>query len=104
MFAAPPDEAELSAFGLTAADYGDEPPIEIWPDCLPAVELFETVSDQWRMSMSGPVALDHLVVFHELDRMGLEKEAYDDLYRDVRVLAREALDVMREGQEARAKR
>ena len=38
------------------------------------------------------MGLDYNVLFHEMDRMGLEPEAYDDLFASVRVIEGVALD------------
>ncbi|GGH55625.1 hypothetical protein GCM10010975_13420 [Comamonas phosphati] len=51
--------------------------------------------DQWRMGFNGPVALDLIPVFRELDRMELEREDYDSLLADVRIMAAAAMGEMR---------
>ena len=49
---------------------------------------------QWRMGFSGPVALDLMPVFHELDRMGLSPPDYDALLDEVQEMALAALQQM----------
>lgn len=68
---------------------------DLWPDNWPAIRLFLSVSTQWRVGMNGPVGLDYNVVFHELDRMGLERDEYDDLMGAIREIERTALDELR---------
>lgn len=43
------------------------------------------------MGQGGPVALDLVPVFHELDRMGLEGEDYDDWVDGMKAVAAGAL-------------
>lgn len=81
--------------GLTADDFESEE-IEVWPDNLPALDLWDKVGDQWRMGFNGPVALDLIPVFHELDRMELERENYDSLLADIKVMAAAAMREMME--------
>lgn len=55
-------DAALAAFGLYL-DTGDAPqaPREwhLWPECLPAFELFLGVQTQWVVGMGGPVGLSY---------------------------------------------
>lgn len=88
-------DAELAAFGLRRSDY-DGSAFEVWPECWPAVQLFSSLATQWRVWFSGATGLDHNVMFHRMDRMGLSREEYDELEQDVQLLEREALGVMRE--------
>lgn len=80
----------MAALGLTPDDY-DEEVFEIWPENLPIYRLWHRVGDQWRMGQGGPVALDLVPVFHELDRMGLEGEDYDDWVDGMKAVAAGAL-------------
>lgn len=47
------------------------------------------------MGNNGPIGLDYNVVLHEIDRMGLVGEDYDDLFGSVRVMEDVALEQMR---------
>lgn len=94
MFRREPTAQELASVGLTADDFESEE-VEVWPDNLPALGLWDKVGDQWRMGFNGPVALDLIPVFHELDRMELEREDYDSLLVDIKVMAGAALGEMR---------
>lgn len=95
MFRREPTAQELASVGLTADDFESEE-IEVWPDNLPVLGLWDKVGDQWRMGFSGPVALDLIPVFHELDRMELEREDYDSLLADIKVMAAAAMREMME--------
>jgi hypothetical protein len=56
--------------------------------------LFNRLSSQWRIGAGGPIGLDYNVLFHELDRMNLDADAYDDLFAAVRVIEGTALDML----------
>lgn len=87
----PPTPEELEPYGLTLDDY-PPPEVELWPENWPAIQLFTRLSTQWRVGPGGPIGLDYNVLFHEMDHMGLEKEPYDDLLAQVRVIETTALD------------
>lgn len=94
MFRREPTAQELAAVGLSVEDF--EPEItEIWPDNMLALDLWDRIGDQWRIGFNGPVAIDLIPVFHELDRMGLEREDYDSLLADIKVMAGAAMEEMR---------
>lgn len=67
----------------------------LWADNWPAMRFFTDFSTQWRHGFSGPTGLDYNVILHELDRMGLGKDAYDDLFGSIRVMEQEALRELR---------
>lgn len=68
--------------------------VEFWPELAQSVDLFITISTQWRVGMNGPTGLDYNVLFHELDRMALTKIDYDFLFEDIRVMESAALAVI----------
>lgn len=72
-----------------------EPTVPLWACNAPAVELFSLLSTQWRAGPSGVIGLDYNVVFHELDRKGIEGEAYDEIMGSIRVIEDVALEEMR---------
>lgn len=95
MFGNGPDARELAAIGLRPEDYPEQI-ADVWPDNWRAVELMDELSGQWRSGPAGPYALDYAVLYHRLDRMHLDRETYEQLYADVRVLEAEGLKAMRE--------
>lgn len=66
----------------------------IWRENEQAYRLWDKVGDQWRVGPGGPIALDHGPLVHELERMSLQREAYDALHFDIRVMADEALSLI----------
>lgn len=72
--------------------------MEVWPENWPAFTLFCTVQTQWRHASGGMGAaatgLDYAAVLAVMARMKLSDEAHDDLFADLQVLERAALEVM----------
>ncbi|MGB3069828.1 MAG: DUF1799 domain-containing protein [Ottowia sp.] len=90
----PPTAQQLAAIGMRPSDLDDEV-IEIWPENMPAFLLWSRIGDQWRMGFGGPESLDFGPLFHELDRMELSTQDYEDLFEDIREMAQAALAEMR---------
>jgi hypothetical protein len=59
---------------------------QIWEENWSALSLYLRLHTQWRVGFSGAVGLDYNVLFHELDRMHLDPDDYDDLFGSVRVI------------------
>lgn len=81
--------------GLRVEDY-EPPECDLWDENWPVVKLFTQCETQWRMGMNGPIGLDYNVVFHELDRQGLDGLEYDETMASVRIMEAEALTILRE--------
>jgi hypothetical protein len=84
---------------FTAEDYGLDN-VELWPEHWPAWGLYLEMAGQWRRAgMSGtPVALDYGPLFARMERMRLADDDWEDLFDDVRVLERAALDQMQDNE------
>lgn len=87
----PPAPEELEPYALTMDDY-PPPEVGIWPESWLAFQMFTRLSTQWRIGAAGPVGLDYNVLFHELDRAGLNGDDYDDTFASIRVIEGVALD------------
>lgn len=90
-----PTAEEAAAFGLTIEE-ASGPPAEIWPDNLPAINLFLSIATQWRTGMNGATGLDYNVLHRELDDLGLAGEERQRLKADIRIMEDAALAAMRE--------
>ncbi|AVS91394.1 hypothetical protein C8246_05790 [Paracidovorax avenae] len=88
-------DAELAAWGLQRSDYADKV-TEVWPENWPTYALWSRICNQWRVGMAGAIALDYGVLFHELDRAGLDGDDYDERFRDIQVIESEALTIFAE--------
>lgn len=85
----------MQALGLTVDDY-PPPEVDLWPENAGPVGLFSRIATQWRTGASGVVGLDYLVVFHELDRLKLDRTTYDDYMASIRVIEDKAMRLMHE--------
>jgi len=83
----------MAAFGLTANDIAA---IDVWPDNLPAVNVFVAMATQWRTGMSGPVGLDYSALPAVLRLTGAPRGTWPQTFEDIRVMEAEALKVMGE--------
>ncbi len=92
---------QLRGLGLTAADFGESPPHEIWPENHLAWRLFCDLSTQWRIGMAGATGLDYTPLMHLLNIECRDHDGQPDLplWRDtfdaLRVIEAAALDEMR---------
>lgn len=57
--------------------------------------LFIAIHTQWRTGMNGPTGLDYNVLYQKMNRMKLTDAEFDQLERDIGVVEREALQIMR---------
>lgn len=88
-------DAEAAAFGLTAEE-ASGPPVELWPDNLPAVNAFIAMSTQWRVGMNGATGLDYAVVPTVLRLAGVPRADWPEVFDGLRTMEDEALKTMRE--------
>lgn len=68
----------------------------VWPEHIGVLNLFDAVRTQWRVGMAGPTGLDYPAVLATLDRLfsKLSEERRNEMFLDLQVMEREALDVM----------
>lgn len=84
-------EAQSSPFLMAVAAAQVVKDYEVWPENMPAIDLFLLVATQWRSMGRGPSGLDYNVLFKCLDRMNITPQEYDVLFADVRVIESAAL-------------
>ncbi|MCD5326766.1 DUF1799 domain-containing protein [Chromobacterium piscinae] len=94
MYERQPDAAQLEAFGLTAADLGQQQDVDVWPDNWQAVQLLNRMSTQWRVGFGGAVGLDYNVLYRMMDRLGLNPEGFDQMEADLQVMEAAVLELM----------
>lgn len=83
----------MAALGLTAEDYeGDS--VEVWPENLPALQMFQRVGTRWVGGMGGISGLRWEAIYPLMDRLKLEPDAWDALLADLEVMERAALEEM----------
>ena len=88
-----PTEDELRDTGFVPEDYETDP-LDLWPENEPAIDLFSSISTQWRTGFSGPTGLDYNVLFSRMARMNLDDQTHERLFQDIRVIEGEALSII----------
>jgi Phage related hypothetical protein (DUF1799) len=83
----------LASFGFLPSDFKPEE-IEVWPEHVQAVDLFQTVATQWRIGTAGATGLDYGVLFEIMARMDLGKDRWRELLDEIRVMEGAALAEM----------
>ncbi len=86
---------ELSAWGLQVSDYAAET-VDVWPENWEAVQVFEALLSQWRMGFNGPIGLDYAAIPVVLRLRGVARKVWRQIFDDIRIMERAALDSMRE--------
>jgi len=74
------------------------PKTDLWPDNIGAVNVFISMSTQWRVGMGGPTGLDYNALASVMDLVGVPKEDRPAIFDDVRVLEDAALETIRKQQ------
>lgn len=89
-----PTAAEMEASGFLPEDFEGDP-VEVWPEMWPAVELFCRLGTQWHVSPAGgATGLRYEALYPLLDRHCADPDDWQQLFDDVRVMERAALDTM----------
>jgi hypothetical protein len=84
----------MRAAGFEPEDYeGDV--IEVWPENLPALQMFQRIGTRWVVAgMGGVTGLRWEAIYPLMDRLNLEPDAWDALLSDLEVMERAALEVL----------
>ena len=96
MYARTPTASEQGNPFLAAVASTVDSEVELWPENAAAFRVFAQCSTQWRVSMSGPIGLDYPAVYPLIDRAAASAREWDEMFEDVRVMEREALDELRQ--------
>jgi hypothetical protein len=77
--------------GWSAADI-EPPPVEVWPDCWDAAQVFIAMSTQWRVGPASVSGLDYSVLPWVMQQYGISDTA--GVFEDVRIMEYAALQQM----------
>lgn len=78
----------------------EEEVIEIWAANEQSFACFESLMTQWRTGMGGPTGFDYSVVPFVMDMVGVRgKKRRREVFRDLRVMEKQALRTMAENRE-----
>ena len=69
--------------------------VEVWPETLPAIELFLLVLTQWRTGPKGRIGLDYLALDRVMDYKSIPLSERLDLLLDIKNLERGFLSALR---------
>lgn len=84
-------------FGLSREDY--EETAWVWPENIPAVNMFVFLGTQWLVGPSGPYGVNYDRMWTKMDRMGLTPAQCEQMEDDIRTLEDAALEQMRKDQD-----
>ena len=71
------------------------PPYEVWPENMPAINLYSRIYTQWRTGGMGRVlGLDYNVLFHCMDKLKLSEQDYEWMFDDIRSIESAAISIM----------
>jgi len=82
---------------MTLDDMQEE--VELWAINQESFAVFEAMGTQWRMGMGGATGLDYGVLPVVLDMVDVAEGRRREVFRDVRLMEREALQTMAEARE-----
>lgn len=75
--------------GLPATALADRHDIEVWPENVHAVRLFDAMLTQWRMGSIGPIGLDYAAL--PVVRQACRLRCTRDDFRGLQIMEAEAL-------------
>lgn len=68
---------------------------EVWPDNMPAVNVFTAAATQWRVGSAGAYGLDYGVLPDVMRMLGMPRSAWPQTFDDIRLMEDAALAEMR---------
>jgi hypothetical protein len=87
-------EANPSLAGI-AALIGPTQDFEIWPENMPAINLFRTMQTQLRAAGGGGVlGFDYTAYFARMDRLKLSDQDYEWMFEDIQAIESAAIPAM----------
>lgn len=71
------------------------PPTDVWPDNVCAVNVFVSMSTQWRVGANGPTGLDYGALPQVMRMIGVAAKDRLEAFDAVRTMESVALEIMR---------
>lgn len=69
--------------------------VEVWPENLPSLKMFQRIGTRWVFGAMGGVAgIRWEAVYPLMDRLGLEPAEWDALLSDLEIMEHAAMEVM----------
>lgn len=76
-----------------ASDYDGEP-VEVWPEHIRALEIFQRIRTQWRIGNEGKTGLDYAALYPLIDRATSSADEWDLLLTEIQQIEAGALTEM----------
>jgi hypothetical protein len=70
------------------------PPVEVWPDNVPTISVFISMSTQWRVGMSGATGLDYTALPTVMRLTGVPAADRAEVFEGIRLMEDAALTKM----------
>lgn len=80
--------------GITREDVEDTSVVEIWPENMLPLQVFQELGTQWNVGMNGPTGLNHAAIPVWMDVMGVRQKQRLEVMRAIGIMEREALKQM----------
>ncbi|KAF1043063.1 MAG: hypothetical protein GAK35_02383 [Herbaspirillum frisingense] len=97
MYRPAPDLRQLQAIGLKPEDLDPAAlGCDVYPENMPAVQVFEAMDTQWRTGMGGVYGLDYAALPAVLRMLGIGRNRWKEIFSDLRVMEAAALEVLQE--------
>lgn len=87
-------QAAFAAFGLKAAALPEEEEFWLWPDNVPAFDLWLRLQTQWRVGLNGRTGLDYSGVESCMRLLRVSRQEWSEMFRGVQAMEREVLEVI----------
>lgn len=84
----------MAALGLTREDIADQDVVYVLPDNWLPLRIFQSMSTQWRIGMSGASGLDYTALPIVMKLEDVRKKDRRDVFSCVQVLERAALGII----------
>lgn len=91
LYPKPVDEGALSAFGFTTDDFASDE-VVIWHENYISFQVFESLSTQWNIGMSGRTGINYQSIPIVLQMLDVEQEEHKDIFADIRIMEHEVLN------------
>lgn len=80
-------------WGFAPEDF-EEPPVQVWPENLPAVRVFLAMRTQWLSTAGGLIGLNYAALPELWRRLKVPPDKRDEVFADLQVIEFAALEAM----------
>lgn len=77
-------------------DEASGPPVDVWPEHMPACNVFIAMGTQWRIGANGATGLDYGPLQGVMRLMGVPRKDWPAVFDDLRVIEGAAIEHIHE--------